>query len=79
MGLFLVLDIVYIGVTQVGTDKRTTLWRVHEDVVQVSLAFTDLCVGKAIGIPWNLTPLPILAFLGLSVWMTTRMVSACSK
>lgn len=46
----------------------------HEDVVQVSLAFTGLCVGKAIGIPWNLTPLPILAFLGLSVWMTTRMV-----
>lgn len=47
----------------------------HEDVVQVSLAFTGLCVGKAIGIPWNLTPLPVLAFLGLSVWMTTRMVS----
>lgn len=47
----------------------------HEDVVQISLAFTGLCVGKAIGIPWNLTPLPILAFLGLSVWMTTRMVS----
>ena len=51
----------------------------HEDVVQVSLAFTGLCVGKAIGIPWNLTPLPILAFLGLSVWMTTRMVRYCAK
>jgi hypothetical protein len=24
--------------------------------------------------PWNLTPLPILAFLGLSVWITTRML-----
>lgn len=48
----------------------------HEDVVQMSLAFTGLCVGKAIGIPWNLTPLPVLAFLGLSVWITTRMVRA---
>jgi hypothetical protein len=46
----------------------------HEDVVQMSLAFTGLCVGKAIGIPWNLTPLPVLAFLGLSVWITTRML-----
>ena len=49
----------------------------HEDVLQVSLAWTGLCLGKAIGMPWNLTPLPILAFLGLSVWITTRMVCNC--
>lgn len=46
----------------------------HEDVIQVSLAFAGLCAGKAVGMPWNLTPLPVLAFLGLSVWITTRMV-----
>jgi hypothetical protein len=46
----------------------------HEDAIQTTLAFTGLCVGKAVGMPWNLTPLPILAFLGLSVWITSRMV-----
>jgi hypothetical protein len=46
----------------------------HEDVIQTSLALTGLCVGKAVGMPWNLTPLPILAFLGLSIWITSRMV-----
>jgi hypothetical protein len=49
----------------------------HEDAIQTTLALTGLCVGKAIGMPWNLTPLPILAFLGLSVWITTRMVRTC--
>lgn len=46
----------------------------HEDVVQLLLALGGFLVGKAFGMPWNLTPLPILAFLGLSVWATTRMV-----
>jgi hypothetical protein len=46
----------------------------HEDVVQLLLALSGFLVGKAFGMPWNLTPLPILAFLGLSVWATTRMV-----
>jgi hypothetical protein len=46
----------------------------HEDAIQITLSLTGLCAGKAIGMPWNLTPLPVLAFLGLSVWITTRMV-----
>eukprot|EP00934_Nitzschia_sp_Nitz4_P001440 Nitzschia sp. Nitz4//scaffold253_size28098//9209//15122//NITZ4_008141-RA/size28098-processed-gene-0.22-mRNA-1//1//CDS//3329544300//1440//frame0 len=46
----------------------------HEDVVQLAISLCGLLLGKAFGMPWNLTPLPILAFLGLSVWMTTRML-----
>jgi hypothetical protein len=46
----------------------------HEDIVQLSVSFGGLLLGKSFGIPWNLTPLPILAFLGLSVWVTTRML-----
>jgi hypothetical protein len=46
----------------------------HEDVVQLSVSASGLLLGKAFGFPWNLTPLPILAFLGLSVWATTRML-----
>lgn len=46
----------------------------HEDFVQLSVSASGLLLGKAFGFPWNLTPLPILAFLGLSVWVTTRML-----
>jgi len=46
----------------------------HEDVVQLSLSASGLFIGLSFGIPLSLTPLPILAFLGLSVWITTRML-----
>lgn len=46
----------------------------HDDVVQLSISVGGMLLGKAFGFPWNLTPLPILAFLGLSVWLTSRML-----
>lgn len=46
----------------------------HEDIVQLSISASGMLLGKAFGLPWNLTPLPILAFLGLSVWVTTKMM-----
>lgn len=46
----------------------------HEDIVQLSISLSGMLLGKAFGFPWNLTPLPILAFLGLSVWITTKMM-----
>jgi len=46
----------------------------HEDIVQLCISASGLLIGRAMGFPWNLTPLPILAFLGLSVWATTRML-----
>jgi hypothetical protein len=46
----------------------------HEDIVQLGLAVAGLALGKAFGLPWNFTPLPILAFLGLSLWITSRML-----
>lgn len=46
----------------------------HEDVVQLLFALAGLCGGMAFGMPWGLIPLPILAFLGLSLWLTTRLV-----
>jgi hypothetical protein len=46
----------------------------QEDFVQLLLALTGLAIGKGCGAPWNFTPLPILAFLGLSIWLTTKML-----
>jgi len=46
----------------------------HEDVVQLSISVSGMLLGRAFGFPWSLTPLPILAFLGLSVWATTKMM-----
>jgi len=46
----------------------------HEDIVQLALSLAGLALGKAFGLPWNFTPLPILAFLGLSLWITSRML-----
>lgn len=46
----------------------------HEDIVQLSISAGGMLFGKAFGIPWSLTPLPILGFLGLSVWASTRML-----
>mmetsp|Transcript_6908 Transcript_6908/g.19352 ORF Transcript_6908/g.19352 Transcript_6908/m.19352 type:complete len:1330 (+) Transcript_6908:188-4177(+) len=46
----------------------------HEDVVQLGLSLTGMLLGKGVGLPWNFTPLPVLAFLGLSLWFTTRML-----
>jgi hypothetical protein len=48
----------------------------HEDVVQVLFALAGLFGGMALGMPWGLIPLPILAFLGLSLWLSTRLVSS---
>ena len=60
---------------RVSTETNELLFgEYHEDVVQLSISASGMLLGKAFGFPWNLTPLPILAFLGLSVWLTTRMM-----
>jgi hypothetical protein len=46
----------------------------HEDVLQLLLSLLGLLLGKGVGMPWNFAPLPILAFLGLSLWLSTRML-----
>jgi len=46
----------------------------QDDVVQLSLALAGLLIGKAVGMPWSLTPLPILALLGIIIWINTRML-----
>ena len=46
----------------------------QEDVLQLGLAVMGAALGKGLGMSWNFTPLPILAFLGLSLWLTTRML-----
>lgn len=46
----------------------------HEDAIQFMLALAGLALGKAWGLAWNMTPLPILGILGLSLWVTTRML-----
>jgi hypothetical protein len=46
----------------------------RDDFVQLGLALAGLFVGRLFGLPWNFTPLPILAFLGLTLWIATRML-----
>jgi hypothetical protein len=46
----------------------------HDDIVQMVLATFGLCLGKAFGLPWSMTPLPILGILGLTFWINTRML-----
>eukprot|EP00977_Amphora_coffeiformis_P022667 scaffold11185_cov205-Amphora_coffeaeformis.AAC.1 len=57
-----------------ATTNTILLGEYHEDVVQLALSLAGLCLGKAFGLPWNFTPLPVLAFLGLTLWATTRML-----
>jgi hypothetical protein len=46
----------------------------HDDVLQLSIALCGMLIGKAVGMPWSLTPLPILAVLGTVIWLSTRML-----
>lgn len=59
---------------QSGSTGALLFGEYHEDMVQLGLALSGLALGKAFGLPWNFTPLPILAFLGLSLWITSRML-----
>lgn len=46
----------------------------QEDVVQLGLAMAGAALGKAFGMSWSFTPLPVLAFLGLALWLSTRLL-----
>ena len=71
--LFMVIGGWIWGATSTETNEPL-FGEFHEDVVQLCFALAGLCGGKAFGMPWGLIPLPILAFLGLSLWLTTRLV-----
>jgi hypothetical protein len=62
------------GRTLPSTGGQPVFGEYHEDAVQLALAVSGFCFGKAVGMPWNMTPLPILALLGLSLWITTRLL-----
>lgn len=53
---------------------RPFLGEYHEDALQVLLSFLGLFLGKGVGMPWNFAPLPILAFLGICLWLTTCLL-----
>lgn len=46
----------------------------QEDAIQLLLAGVGMMIGKGLGMSWNFTPLPILAFLGIALWLSTRML-----
>ena len=75
LAVFFTLFSVWVNGRKSSKTNELLFGEYHEDVVQLSLAATGLLVGKAVGMPWTLTPLPILACLGLVVWSATRMVS----
>jgi hypothetical protein len=56
------------------TTNQLLFGEYHEDAVQLILSAVGLCFGKAFGLPWSMTPLPILGILGLIFWINTRML-----
>ena len=62
------------GRRKTSDPQQPLLGEYQEDVVQLSLALSGAAFGKAFGLPWNFVPLPILAFLGLTLWIATRML-----
>jgi hypothetical protein len=46
----------------------------QEDGMQLLLALAGATLGKAFGMSWNFTPLPVLAVLGFSLWVATRLL-----
>jgi len=72
----LLFSLALWGRTTIDADGTATalLGEYHEDAVQLGLAVCGMCIGKAFGLPWNFVPLPVLACLGLVLWMTTRML-----
>lgn len=45
----------------------------HEDAFQMILAISGVFLGLALGMSWNLLPLPALSFLAISIYVATRM------
>lgn len=74
-GIVLALFALWVNGRRSSVTNEPLFGAYHDDVVQLSLAVTGLTIGRAVGMPWTLTPLPILAFLGLIIWSSTRMVS----
>ena len=62
------------GSSSTTNSNQLLLGEYHEDVVQLALSLGGLFLGKSFGLPWNFTPLTVLAILGLILWMTTRML-----
>jgi hypothetical protein len=46
----------------------------QEDVIQMLLSVAGLGWGRALGLPWSMTPLPVLGLLGLVLWLSTRLL-----
>ncbi|GKY95566.1 hypothetical protein MPSEU_000518100 [Mayamaea pseudoterrestris] len=57
-----------------STSGRTLAEEYQEDIMQLGLAIAGASLGKAFGLSWNFTPLPILAILGLALWLSTRLL-----
>ena len=71
--LFLFAVVLIWGRTD-PTTNQLLFGEYHEDVVQLMLSAVGLCLGKAFGLPWSMTPLPILGILGFIFWINTRML-----
>ena len=72
--LYLTLGTVAMMATAWLWNKPNVMGQYHEDVIQVLLALAGVGFGKGSGLTWSMTPLPVLALLGLALWATTRML-----
>lgn len=55
-----------------GPDGRSPLLgELHEDALQLLLSASGLGLGMACGLPWNLLPVPVLALLAGTLYVTT--------
>ena len=57
-----------------ANSQEPLLGEYHDDVTQLGIVLFGIAVGKACSLPWNLVPLPVLAFLGFALWAFSRML-----
>lgn len=72
--LYLTLGTIAGLVTTWLWNKPSMLGGYHEDGMQILLTLAGVGFGKGSGLTWTMTPLPVLALLGLALWATTRML-----
>jgi hypothetical protein len=71
--IFLLASVWFYG-RRSTTTGDFLLGEQHEDIFQTLLVCSSFFAGLGLGLPWSAIPIPVLSFLSLSLWITTRMV-----
>mmetsp|Transcript_10802 Transcript_10802/g.19730 ORF Transcript_10802/g.19730 Transcript_10802/m.19730 type:complete len:1291 (-) Transcript_10802:164-4036(-) len=71
--IFLLASVWFYG-RRSTTTGDFLLGEQHEDIFQTLLVCSSFFAGLGLGLPWSAIPIPVLSFLSLSLWITTRMM-----